>query len=79
MCVYFLAAKYNYDTPHADFTEPGIGAFILILFMQLFMVVLLFIGLESKALDKEFLKKLLLNLFKKRAQPDESLGNKVST
>ena len=80
-------ANYKYDTPHADFTEPGIGAFIIILFMQLLMVTLLFIGLESKALDKEFLKKLIFNCFNKHnpstttttTDDDQSHQNKVTT
>lgn len=62
----FSQANYKYNTPYADFNEPGIGAFIVILFMQMVMCILLFIGLESKALDKEFLKKLCRSLCRKQ-------------
>jgi len=42
------------------------------------MVILLFIALESKALDKEFLKKLLLYCFKKKdLSYDEDIEKKV--
>lgn len=69
---YYSLANFKYDTPYADFHEPGIGAFIIIIFMQLLMCMLIFIGLETKALDKDFLKRVFLNLFNKKKSEDQT-------
>jgi hypothetical protein len=64
--LFSMKANYEYDTPYGAPHEPGIGLFIGILFVQLFLCIIVFVGIESECFKKEFLKTVLKSFFCKR-------------
>nr|QUF59429.1 ATP-binding cassette transporter Abca3-like1 [Brachionus angularis] len=64
--IFLFKANFQYDTFYLDIAEPGNGLFILISVFQLVLITLIFIGIETNALNKEFLKNIFSNLIKKK-------------
>lgn len=57
-----IKTNYNYNTPYANFLEPGIGIFLIILFFQFIASGLVFIALEMNMLNWEFIKRVIRQL-----------------
>nr|UOU03314.1 ATP-binding cassette subfamily A3-like 1 [Brachionus rubens] len=62
-----LKSNFKYDTLYMDINEPGNGLFLLISVFQLIFMLLLLVGTETNAFNKDYLKNFIMNLF--NAQP----------
>ncbi|CAF0854082.1 unnamed protein product [Brachionus calyciflorus] len=58
-----LKSNFRYDTDYMDINEPGNGIFLLISIFQFVFVILLIVGTETNAFNKEYLKNFFMNLF----------------